>query len=153
MLSALKRIQREGGWVCAKSLQSCSILCDPVDHSLPGSSAHGILQTRILERVAMTFSRGSSQSGIEPAPLISPTFAGGWASLVAQLVKNLPAMLETWVRSLGWEEPLEKGKATHSSILAWRTPWTVCIVHGVAKSRTPLSGFHFHFPLSHLGSP
>ena len=43
-----------------------------------------------------------------------------WASLVAQLVKNLPAMWETWVRSLGWEDPLEKGKATHSSILAWR---------------------------------
>ena len=41
-----------------------------------------------------------------------------WASLVAQLVKNLPAMQETWVRSLGWEDPLEKGKATHSSILA-----------------------------------
>ena len=47
------------------------------------------------------------------------------ASLVAQLVKNPPAMQETWVRSLGWEDPLEKGKATHSSILVWRTPWTV----------------------------
>ena len=47
------------------------------------------------------------------------------ASLVAQLVKNLPVMQETWVRSLGWENPLEKGKATHSSILAWRIPWTV----------------------------
>ena len=46
------------------------------------------------------------------------------ASLVAQLVKNLPAMQETWVRSLGSEDPLEKGKATHSSILAWRIPWT-----------------------------
>ena len=48
-----------------------------------------------------------------------------WASLVAQLVKNLPAMQETWVGSLGWEDPLEKGKATHSSILAWRIPWTI----------------------------
>ena len=48
-----------------------------------------------------------------------------WASLVAQLVKNLPAMQETWVRSLGWEDPLEKGIAIHSSILAWRIPWTV----------------------------
>ena len=48
-----------------------------------------------------------------------------WASLVAQLVKNLPAVRETWVQSLGWEDPLEKGKATHSSILAWRIPWTV----------------------------
>ena len=46
-------------------------------------------------------------------------------SLVAQLVKNLPAMQETWVWSLGWEDPLEKGKATHSSILAWRIRWTV----------------------------
>ena len=47
------------------------------------------------------------------------------ASLVAQLVKNPPAMRETWVPSLGWGDPLEKGKATHSSILAWRVPWTV----------------------------
>ena len=48
-----------------------------------------------------------------------------WVSLVAQLVKNLPAMQETWVQSLGWEDPLEKGTATHSSILAWRIPQTV----------------------------
>ena len=48
-----------------------------------------------------------------------------WASFVIQLVKNLPAMWETWVQSLGWEDPLEKGKATHASILAWRIPWTV----------------------------
>ena len=46
------------------------------------------------------------------------------ASLVALMVKNLPAMKETWVRSLGWEDPLEKGVATHSGILAWRIPWT-----------------------------
>ena len=48
-----------------------------------------------------------------------------WASLVAQLVKNPLAMEEIWVQSLDWEDPLEKGKATHSSILAWRIPWTV----------------------------
>ena len=48
-----------------------------------------------------------------------------WASLVAQLVYNPPAMWETWVQSLGWEDLLEKGKATDSSILAWRIPWTV----------------------------
>ena len=47
------------------------------------------------------------------------------ASLIAQLVKNLPAMQETLVQSLGWEGPLEKGKATNSSVLAWRIPWTV----------------------------
>ena len=46
------------------------------------------------------------------------------ASLVAQKVKNLPAMQETWVGSLGWDDPLEKGMATHFSILAWRIPWT-----------------------------
>ena len=48
-----------------------------------------------------------------------------WPSLVAQLGKNPPAMQETPVRSLGWEDPLEKGKATHSSILAWRIPWPI----------------------------
>ena len=47
-----------------------------------------------------------------------------WASLVAQMVKNLPAMQETWIQSLGWEDPLEKGMATHSSVLAWRIPRT-----------------------------
>ena len=65
-----------------------------------------------------------------------------WASPVAQLVKNVPAMWDTWVRSLGWEDPLEKGKATHFSILAWRIPWTV---HGVAKDTTKrLSLFTLH---------
>ena len=47
-----------------------------------------------------------------------------WASFVAQLVNNPPAMWETWIRSLGWEDPLEKGMATHSSVLAWRIPRT-----------------------------
>ena len=50
-----------------------------------------------------------------------------WASLAAQLVKNPPAMRETWVPSLGWEDPLEMGTAIHSSILAWRIPWTIYI--------------------------
>ena len=66
-----------------------------------------------------------------------------WASLVTQMVKNLPAMWETWVRSLGWEGPLEEGMATHSSILAWRIPmdrgaWRTR-VHGVTKSQIPLN--------------
>ena len=52
-----------------------------------------------------------------------------WASLVAQLVKKLPAMRETRVQSLGWEDLPEKGKAAHSSVLARRIPWTVYIVH------------------------
>ena len=58
-------------------------------------------------------------SNIYPAPMLSL-----WASRVAQMIKNPPAMRETWVQSLGWEDPLEKGAATHSSILAWRIPWT-----------------------------
>ena len=66
-----------------------------------------------------------------------------WAALVAQTVKNLPEMWETWVQSLGWEDPLEKGMVTHSSIFAWRIPmdreaWRA-IVHRVTKSRTQLS--------------
>ena len=51
-------------------------------------------------------------------------------------------MWETWVQPLGWEDPLEKGTASHSSILAWRIPWTIYKVHGVANSRTRLSNFH-----------
>ena len=64
-------------------------------------------------------------SGRSPGEGIGYPLQYSWASLVAQLVKNPPAMSETWVRSLGWENPLEKGKTTHSSILAWRIPWTV----------------------------
>ena len=55
---------------------------------------------------------------------IRPLIVSLRASLVAQTLKNLPAMQETWVRSLDWEDALEKGTATHSSILAWRIPWT-----------------------------
>ena len=73
-----------------------------------------------------------------------------WASLVAQLVKNPPAVWETWVQSLVWEDPLEKGTATHSSILAWKIPWTIQsmgshTVHGVTKCWSQLSNFHFHY--------
>ena len=63
------------------------------------------------------------------------------ASLVAQMVKNLPAMQETWIQFLDWDHPLEKEMATHSSILAWRIPWTEKPgrLHEVAKSLTQLS--------------
>ena len=63
--------------------------------------------------------------GRSPGEGTGYTLQYSWASLVAQMGKNPPAMQETWVRSLGWEDPLEKGQATHSSILAWRIPWTV----------------------------
>ena len=69
-----------------------------------------------------------------------------WAALVAQMVKNPPAIWETWVQSLGWEDPLEESMATHSSILAWRSPWTEepgglqgRHNHGVTKSWAQLS--------------
>ena len=63
--------------------------------------------------------------GRSPGEGIGYPLQYSWVSLVAQLVKNPPAMWETWVPSLGWEDSLEKGKATHSSILAWRIPWTL----------------------------
>ena len=67
---------------------------------------------------------------------------------MAQRLERLPAMQETWVRSLGWEDPLEKEMATHSSILAWRIPWMEepggATVHGVAESDTT-ERLHFQF--------
>ena len=114
-----------------------------MDYSLPGSSIHGISQARILEWATMPFSRDLPDPGMEPGPPAS----GAWGpshwttrevpiiflleilfvpfSRLAQLVKNPPAVRETWVRSLGWEDLLENGKATHSSIMAWRIPRTV----------------------------
>ena len=74
-----------------------------------------------------------------------------WFTLVAQMVKNLPAMQKTQVQSLGQEDPLVKGMATHSSILTWRIPWTKesggLQSMGVTKSQTQLSDFYFHWYL------
>ena len=80
-----------------------------------------------------------------------------WDSLVAQTIKNPPVMKETWVQSLGWEDPLEEGMATHSSILAWRISmdretWRA-IVHGVTKSWTWLSNWKTTIPKSQSISP
>ena len=63
-------------------------------------------------------------SGRSPEEGMGYPLQYSWASLVAQTVENLPAMWETWIQSLVWEDPLEEGMATHSSILAWRIPWT-----------------------------
>ena len=76
--------------------------------------------------------------------LIYVTSTCEWASLVAQLVKNPPAMWETWVWSLGWEDPLKKGDANHSSILAWRIPWTLQSV-GSQRGRHNWVTFTFTF--------
>ena len=108
-------------------LQSCPTLCNSMDCNLPDSSV-------------MKFPRLEYWSGLPcpppgelPNPRIEPVFPATsalqtgsllLASMVAQLVKNPPAMWGSWVRSLGWKDPLEKGNATHSSILAWRIPWT-----------------------------
>ena len=76
-----------------------------------------------------------------------------WASLVAQLVKNLPSIWETWVRSLGPEDALEKGTATHSSILAWRIPRTeepVWVASPPSNNILPLLLLQFHFTYLHL---
>ena len=87
-------------------------------------TVHGVAksQTRLSDQ--QTDTRLNTRSYLQHAGSLVAAYAI-WASLVAQLVKNPPAMRETWVHSLGWEDPLEKGKATHSSILAWRIPWTV----------------------------
>ena len=97
--------------------------------------------------------------GRSPREGIGYPFQYSWASLVAQTVKNQPATQETWVRSLGWEDLLEEGMATHSSTLAWRIPMNrgADTVHGVAKSQTRLNDFtflsiHFLYQLSHKGS-
>ena len=66
----------------------------------------------------------SAHPAIPPEAWFTSCQACPWASLVAQLAKNLPAMWETWVQSLGWEDALDKGMATHSSFLAWRILWT-----------------------------
>ena len=63
--------------------------------------------------------------GRSPGEGIGYLVQSSWASLVAQVVKNLLTMQEAWVQSLGWEHALEKGTANHSTILAWRIPWTV----------------------------
>ena len=144
---------------CVLSCFSCDqLFCDTMDCSLPGLSVHWILQASMLKCVAIPSSRGSSwprnQTCISCGSCIEGGFFYLWATgetlspyntiylyLIAQLVKNPPAMQETPVQFLGWEDSLEKGKATHFSILAWRMPWT--IVHGVAKSRTGLNNFHF----------
>ena len=161
-------------WV---KLLSCVWLGNPMDcRSLPCSSVHEIFQARYWSGLPFPSSEDLPNPGIKPG---SPTlrsihyiiqsvqlnsFSYIHSSLVASTVKNLPAMRENWAWSLGWEDPLEEGMATHSSILAWRSTmdqgaWKAT-VHGFAKSRIWLSNsatttvhpsqqsiFHFKHPL------
>ena len=87
--------------------------------------------------VMLSFGCTCPADKLPPPPPLPPG-----PSLVAQLVKNPPAMQETLVQFLDWEDPLEKGMATHSSILVWRIPWTIQSM-GVTKSPTRLTDFHF----------
>ena len=93
--------------------QSCPTLCDHMNCSLPGSSIHGTFEARILEWVAISFSRGSSWPRDQTQ-----------VSRIAGIRTTREAMQETWVQSWGWENPLDNRMATHSGILAYRIPWT-----------------------------
>ena len=134
--------------VCARLLQSCLTFCDPLDCSLLGCSVHGDSPGRntgvgchILQGIFLTqesnprlllcrqilywLSHLGSPVYLYRHELFLKVHTRNCASKVTQLVKNPPAMQETLVRFLGWEDLLEKGKATRSSILAWRIPWIV----------------------------
>ena len=116
--------------------QSTPVLLPGKSHgqrSLVGYSPWGRKETRLSDFTSLSFRRHFLKyqfpSLYTMAPCSNPSSflccAGlFWASMAAQMVKNLPAMQETQVRSLGWEDPLEKGMATHSSILSWKIPWT-----------------------------
>ena len=113
----------------------------PLSMKLPGKNTgvgcHFLLQGNVLAKCFSDSSVGKESacnagnpslipgSGRLPGEGLGYPLQYSWASLVAQLVKNPPAMWETWVQSLGWEDPLEKGKAIYSSILAWRIPRTI----------------------------
>ena len=114
--------------VCAKSLQLCLTLCDPMNCSRPGSSVHGILQARRLEWVAMPSSRGPSPRGTSRTR--DQTYVSHVSYIGRQVLSREVKMVKNChlhVGDLGWSlgpDPLEKGLATHSSILVWRITWT-----------------------------
>ena len=131
--------------VCVLVAQSYPTLWYSMKCSPPDSSVHGISQARILEWVAISISRGAFQSRDQTqVSCFAGRFLTVWAprkpfyvyihlhahthkyiaSPVAQMVRNLPAVQETCIRSLNWEDPLEKEMATHSTILAWEILWT-----------------------------
>jgi len=130
--------QRSESWIIILSLLlTCGVTVSGFHYGFPGSSACK----------ESTCNAGDSSSvlgsGRSPREGTGYPLQYSWASLVAQLVKNLPAMRETWVLSQGWKIPLEEVNATHSSILAWRIrmdrgAWQATLL-GVTKSHTWLS--------------
>ena len=109
----------------ARSLQSCPILCDPRDCSPPGSPVPGILQARTLEWVAISFSSAwkwkVKVKSLSRVQLLVTPWTTAYQTPPSM---GFPAIWNTWVQFLGWEDPLGKGMASHSNILAWRNPWT-----------------------------
>ena len=85
------------------------------------STWRGSFDVFVVEKMVSLF---YSSAILKPALPFHLKYSNVWASLVAQMVKIPPAMQETWVQSLGWDDPLEKGMSTHCSILAWESPWT-----------------------------
>ena len=131
--------------------QSCLTLCYPVEYSPPGFSVHGIFQARILEWVAISFSRGSSQPrDWTQVSRIAGRCFNRWATREAQ---NLPAMQETEAWSLGQEDNLDNGILQYSSLenSTDRGAWQVT-VHRVAKSQTCLRNYHFHFLMAEINA-
>ena len=103
----------------------------------------GILKTKHCSKMIRPPFAGFSSPALDPSLSFCSKFSCNEGFLVAQMVKNPPATRDTWVRSLGWEDPLEEGMATYSSILAWRIPtqggaWRAT-VHGISKSGTQMS--------------
>ena len=102
-------------------VQACLTVCDPLDCSAPRFLCNGIFQTRILELPFPSPGDLPNQGVKVMSPALQvdslPLSLGG-SYMVSQRVKNLPAMCETWVQSLGWKDSLEKGMAIHSSMLA-----------------------------------
>ena len=153
MITIIFSLIWRANYVILDLITQCVLSCvrlfvTPLYCSPPGSSLHGILQAGIPEWVAIS-SQSRDQTHVACFSCIDKQILFHYAtwevlvlipllwtylvyhfcsyvrtSLVAQTVKNLPEMQDTWVRSLGWEDPLEKEMATHSSILAWWIPWT-----------------------------
>ena len=138
---------------CCSVAQSHPTLCDPMDCSTPGLPVpHHLPEFAQIHIHCISDAIQPSHPLTLSSPALSLSKHQGlyqWVGCLHQmtkileLVKNLPAMRETWVQSLGWEDPVKEGMATHSSILAWRIPmdrgaWGAT-VHGVVKSWTWLN--------------